>query len=366
MASYEKYLKSRSTTRDARRTSRSSRKGGGGGFSDRFAPPKEDDGDPQAIVLFPGDYKMKVTVGKKGKKTEEMERKYYLVFEHGRKTKEGWRSVTCRAGLKLEQVEKGVHELTYGDNQCGPCFHIDDGSAGINRRLLHVFNLVSLGYYHLIDSDREDSEGKPYKEWAECAGKRCKHCNDESERVYGRRMYWPLGKRHIGQLLSYAEKELAANCKCGGELSIVGFQCSECNEILLDLEEDPVDKKELAQLRNRPMKCPNCKEKEIPDAVTECDSCREPQPLTLWDVRLKVLRTGTGTDTSLMVTGFKIISDKLRRNIEKRMRPFDFESSIYRLPSTEQQAKRLDIPNPFDDDDNDDERGGVKWDDDED
>lgn len=359
MASYERFLKARKSTRDARRTSRSSRKGGGASFSDRWFPPKASEEDPQNIVLFPGEYKMPVKVGKKGE-LHELERQYYLVYEHGRRTANGWRSTTCSAGLALVKTGDD-YELSFGDDTCAPCYHIDDGSGSINRRLLHVFNAARTGWFHLIDSENVDKSGQPYKDWVECEGKRCKHCSSEIKKIYGRRVYWPMGKRFIDQLLTHAEVTLSNHCKCGGELETVGFQCEECGEIIRDLEEDPADKKELKQLRVKKIKCPNCKVIEAPEEIKECDSCREAAPLDIWDVVYTLYRSGEGTDSSLVISDWKRISPKLAERLKKRLQPYDFANTVYRVPTPSQQAQRISVPNPFKDDD-EGKHGGVNWD----
>jgi len=355
---YDRFLKSQNTLRDARRTSKQKRgKGGGGGFSDRWAPPKSDDGEePEEIVLFKGEYKMPVKVGKKGA-VKELERAYYLLFEHGRKTRNGWRSATCSAGMRLAVVD-GEMELTYGDDPCPSCYHIDDGAGDINRRLMHVFNLITLGYWHLVDSDRTDDQGKPYKDWVPCEGRRCSMCKDGLKKHYGRRRFWEMGKRFIEQILTHAETILAKNCRCGGKLEVVGFECPNCGDVMVDLDDDPMDKKEINKFRAAPQRCPHCKKTDYPEAVTECDSCNDPTPLDIWDVKYQIMRTGTGTDTSLMISNWEILEEEEREKIQGLMKPYDFASGLFKRLEPAEQAKRLDIPNPFKDDDG---RGGVDW-----
>lgn len=344
MSVYDRFLKVKKTTRGLRSDSRNKRGKGGGGFSDRFTPPKGEE-DPASIVLFPGDYKIELKTPKRGD-TVTMEREYYVVYEHFYATK--MRGVTCSAGLALEK-DGDNYLVVPGNDDCVPCFHIEENDAGISRRRLCVFNGVLLGYFHLVDSDRTDNDGKPYKEWKPCRGKRCKHCNNGIEKTYGRRVYWPLGSRFVDQLLAHEAKVLSKHCKCGGELEPIGFQCADCGEILLDLDEDPLDHEEIAAYRSKPAKCPNCGLRDIPEEVPECDSCNKPTPLTMWDVSMDVIRSGEGTDTNLMVTGWKPLDDKLLKRIEERMKPFDFAGRIYKKPEPAFQAKLLSLPNPFED-----------------
>lgn len=360
MADFKRFLKARRNVASSmRRTSHRSRKGGGGGFGDRWFPPKTSEGArPQGVVLFPGKYEIPVQLGK----TDDMDvmnLEYYLTFEHFFAAKK--RGATCAAGLRV-MPDGDDFELTFGDGQCPACYHIEDGAGGINRRLMHVFNAVLLGHFHLIDSNRTDGEGKPYKDWVDCEGKRCKYCSSGSDRIYGRRVYWPMGSRFVNTLMTHSNTVLSGYCKCGGEIEPIGFQCPECEEVIRDLEEDPADNEELALLRSKKSKCPNCKVVDVPNEVPECDSCKKARPLTLWDVQFKLARQGEGTDTTLMISEWKPITEKLLAKIEKKMRPYDFAKGLYKPPTPAQQAKRLEVPNPFGEQD----RGGVDWDRDED
>jgi hypothetical protein len=354
---FRKFLSKQRTTSDARRTARVNQRGGGGGFSDRFDPPQIDEGaEPASIVLFPGNYAMDVKVGKKGE-LDKLEREYFLTFEHFFATKQ--RGGTCRAGLKLERVGDGA-ELVVGDDDCPACYLIDkEGVESINRRLLHVFNAVLLGHFHIIDSDRMDKENKPYKEYVPCDGKRCKHCSNGAEKTYGRRVYWQLGKRGVNTLMSHADSTLSRHCKCGGKLEPVGFECPECHEILIDLAEDGLSAKELQGYRTREQKCPNCGAKDLPVEVPECDSCKDAKPLTIWDVQLEVGKQGKKTESNIMITGWSPLTEKTLAKIEKKLRPYEFDKMLFKKPTCEQLAKKMGIPNPFESDD--EERGSVKW-----
>jgi len=345
-----------------RSTSHRSRKGGGV-FGDRWNPPKTSDGaEPQGVVLFPGEYKIPVSIGKRGKEQRELDLPYYVAFEHYYATKR--RGAPCSAGISL--ISDGPDsELTWGNGQCPACYHIDDGVGGISRRLVHVFNAVLLGHFHLIDSDRVDASNKPYKDWTECEGKRCKYCSSGSDRVYGRRVYWQLGTRFVNTLTTHAQTVLSKRCKCGGEITPIGFQCEACGDVIRDLDAHPASREEIATIRRTSAACPHCGVVDVPEEVPECDSCKKAQPLTLWDVQLHVARQGEGTDTTLMISEWKPISDKLLARIESRMKPYNFAETLFKPQTPAQQAKRLGIPDPYTDATTRSDVGGVDWDGDE-
>jgi len=355
MVDFKRFLKARKNVARSMSKTTHRKRGGGGSFGDRWFPPKTSEGDrPVGVVLFPGDYHIPVALGKKGE-VDEMELQYYLTFEHYYAAKR--RGSTCSAGLRVLPDGEDF-ELTYGDGDCPACYHMEDGAGGINRRLMHVFNGILLGHFHLIDSDRTDDNGKPYKDWVACEGKRCKYCSSEVDRVYGRRIYWPMGSRFVNTLMTHTNTVLSGHCKCGGEIETVGFQCTECGEVLRDLEDDPADDEELKVMRSKKTRCPNCKVMEIPEEVPECGTCTKAEPLTLWDVQFKLARQGEGTDTTLMISEWKPITNNLLAKIEKKMTPYDFAKTLYKPPTPKEQANRLGVPNPFTEEG---DRGGVDW-----
>jgi len=356
---YKKFLKKQKLARGLGHTTKSSRKPGGASFGDRWAPPKlSEDEDPESVILFPGEYSMPVVVNKDGD-IMNMERQYYMGGEHYFKTSGKGRGCTCSAGLKLEAQGDGTMEIEVGDADCVPCYHVNDGVGGLSKRLMHVFNGVLMGNFHLVDSDRTDDDGKAYKDWVRCDGKRCKHCNSGAKKIYGRRVYWQMGKRFINSLLLHSKTVLSKHCKCGGELELAGFQCESCGEIIRDLEDDPADKAEIKVLRTKDAKCPNCREKDIPEEIYECDSCNKPSALELWDVVLHLGREGEGTESQLKIADWKPLSEDMREKLKDRMKAYDFAERLFKIPDHKFQSKRLGLPNPFGDGDS---KGKVDYD----
>jgi hypothetical protein len=311
------------------------------------------------IALFKGEYKIPLQVGKT---VEEMTRAYFLYYDHYSATKR--RSASCTAGLRFDE-NNAAAPIDVGKEPCPACHFIDNDVAGnISRRRMHVFNAFLLGYFHQVDSDRKSDSGVAYKDWVECAGKRCKHCGANVERIFGRRVFWPLSPRFVKSINAYSKSEFSTRCRCGGNLEKIGLDCPECREILYDFVEDRIDDKEIAQLSATQTRCPGCKEVVVPKLTLECDECKKPTPLTLWDVEMKVVKVGTGTDTAINIVKWEPISDKVRELVSKQ-KPFDF-GRLFKKMAPNEMAKLFGIPNPYEDEDTKSDRKHVDWDEDED
>lgn len=346
----------RSLGRQLAKTSKSAPGGGGGGFfGDRLVLPCVDE-DPLEILIFPGEYETIIQAPNKKLIKEVYD--YALIYEHfhaGKRT-----GTTCSAGLQLMKDRDGDWVVTTGKKPCVPCYHIGDGAKGISRRKLHVFNVIVLDHFHQVDSEKTDKENKPYKEWVSCEGRRCKYCKKDVKRVFGRHMYWPIGSGYIGNLLGYEANIFAKHCACGGKLEPVAFQCSneECEDIVRDLEDEPASKKELADLRTSSFRCPECGEMDLLQEIPECDSCNKPTPIGLYDVVMQVSSSMTTKDkkrkdfvkSNLLIPQWRRATDKDRRKVEELMKPFDFYGRMYKPASLEDQASKLDVVNPYEED----------------
>jgi len=342
-------------------------KGSGGSWTQRFTPPSGDE-DPVQIVLVPGEYEMALQdpKGLKGK-TLKIKRRYGIVHRHYNATKKKY--CRCTAGLRRDRAGS-QYLIVPGHNKCPSCKHIDDGAAWLQTKKLHVFSLVLLDHFHLVDSDKTDNEGKPYQDYEECDGKRCKLCKKGVKKVFGKRMYWPLGPMHARQLGDIAKKQLGRNCVCGGKIRPIAFVCPSCEATLRDLEDEPFDtKKELAKFRAEPHNCENCSYKGPFIEVPHCNSCRKPTPLGLFNTKLEVYMAGKGTQSSLQVPDYEPLSVELKAKIKEAMIPFNLEKVWdYKPLDPEEQSKLMGIDNPYGtyDDDKDDDSGSSGWGDDDD
>jgi len=337
--------------------------GSGGSWTQRFRAPGANE-DPAQIVLVPGEYEIVLQTGKG--KPFKLQRRYGIVYRHYNATKKKY--CRCTAGLAMDGKPNN-YIIVPGNQPCPSCRTMEDGAAWMQIRKLHVFSIVLLDHFHLVDSDRvNDRTGEAYKEYEECQGKRCKLCKKGVKRVFGKRMYWPLGPMHAGQLGDIARKTLATKCACGGRIRPIAAQCPACGATLRDFDDEPFDtKKELAEFRSSSHTCVNddCSYKGPFLEIPECDSCRKATPLGLFNTKLEVYMAGKGTQSVLQVSDFEPLSVKLKAKIKDAMIPFNLDKVWDFKPlDPDEQAKVMGIDNPFDnysDDIEEDESGSSAW-----
>ena len=342
----------------------------GGGWGERFNPSGPDE-EPTKIVLFhpqsddDGASLYKIKLEREGKKPLVWERKYGVVFEHWNASANNGRgtSLRCTAGLQLENVPNQGEVIVPGTGQCVSCYEISSGANNISCRKLHLFNVVKLVYTHKVDSDRERKDGKGfYQEIVECTGKKCKLCKAGHERTFGRKMYWPLGPTHVEQLLDIQTMNLNRNCICGGRLKPRAFICPECEQVFRDLEEEPITEKgELKELRDQDYKCDKCNYEGPMVELPKCNKCKNPTPLTLWDVEMDVYKSGKNTSSVIQLAGFEPLTVERKAQLKELMRfPYDWDK-VSRPLTLDQQAKINGVDNPFGAAGDDEEPGHSEW-----
>lgn len=359
LANMEESAQLRASTSSPRKNS-----GSGGSWTQRFNAPSGDE-DPAQIVLVPGDYEIALQhpKGLKGKALK-IKRRYGIVNRHYNATKRKY--ARCIAGLRRDRVGP-QYFIVPGHNDCPSCKLIEDGAAYLQTRKLHVFSMVLLDHFHLVDTEKTNREGKPFQEYEECQGKRCKLCKKGVKRVFGKRMYWPLGPMHAGQLGDIARKQLSRNCACGGKIRPIAFECPSCGATLRDLDDEPFDtKKELAQFRAQEHECDNCDYKGPFIEIPLCSDCNKAQPLGLFNTKLEVYMAGSGTQSSLQVSDFEPLTVELKAKIKSAMIPFNLDKVWDFKPlDAEEHSKLMGFENPFSEYD-DDESGSSDWGDDDD
>lgn len=342
-----------------KKTARSRFGGGGGNFSDRFKIPKSDEEQPK-ILFFKGRYPTEFQMPDGSVVTEVYD--YGLVGEHFSKARNT--GFTCTAGFSMD--EEGY--IGTGNKPCVGCYAF--ASKGKNfcggARKVHVFNAILLEWFHIVDSAKKDKEGKPYKEYVMCKGKRCRHCASGIERQFGRRVYVPMGSMFVNTLSDFDLYTLTDTCECGDQLRSISFECPECGYEFIDYP----GQEEKVRFRESDQKCPKCKKLVEPKEFFECDSCGDPRPLTLWNTWLQLFKSGEGVNTTLSVRRHGKVSDEMLEKVKDLMEPIDLDR-VYPKRSLVDQAKRLKIRLPDElrrtdasegwDDDDDDENEDVPF-----
>lgn len=252
-----------------------------------------------------------------------------------------------------------------GSGKCIPCHELDDGASNISFRRMSAFLLLHLDWYYLIPATddnnnvltyRQDSkyhkkgdviydrvpEAEAFKQYGRAAVKR-----EGYEKVFGNLMHWSLGTNHL-LVLSSKIDDLENECKCGGDIETMLWECPKCGGEVFDLTEDgdcEYTRQEVNQLVTKPVQCPHCDANAMLSPVRECSGCKDPKPLQIWDVDLCVSREGDGAQSQLIVRRHKHvdIDERCKDLIPDR----DILQRVFAGDSLEYQSKAMRIPNPW-------------------
>jgi hypothetical protein len=335
-------------TRMMRRTVKNKKTGGtggGGSFSDRYTPQKGAAGKITPIALFRAEYAIPVTL-EDGQGSRKLELPYGIVLRHYHKPSNRF----CRCSAGLVDVRNSDGDVVVGEGK-KPCLGCNESAKGKETGMawskkLHVFNGILMADFHLVNSNRKnDRTGEYYKDPVQCEGRICKYCDLGTEKKFGRRVFWPVGKSFTEQLSDFVDFNLATNCNCGGVITIPAYECPNCGVCFRDLEAEPADKEELEELCLEMHKCRSCGETNYMDAVHECDACNKAQPLKLWDVKMELFRSGEGTATSLQFRRFKAVTPDEWKKVAPIMNQIDLDK-VFPHVSIKEQANiyKLKIP----------------------
>jgi hypothetical protein len=279
-------------------------------------------------------------------------------------------NATVMRGTICSQIwkERTDGELE-GSGKCIPCREIEDGANNISFRRMAAFLLLHLDWYYLIPATNDNNEvltykrdskyhkagdvifdrvHEPvaYKEYGRGAIKR-----EGYDRVFGNLMHWSLGTNHL-LVLSSKIDDLESYCKCGGEIETVLWECPKCSGEVFDLTKDgdcEYSRKEVNQITTKKVTCPHCDVTTYLTPVRECDNCKDPNPLQLWDVDLCVGREGVDTQSQLIVRKHKLV--EIDERCADLVPDRDLLHRVFAGDSLEYQSKAMRIANPFRKDD---------------
>lgn len=314
----------------------------------RFKPPV---GSSTRGRLYPGDY----TAFDGG------QAKFFEYIEHF--------NSKVRRGHICSKIWKENADLDLeGSGKCISCYNIDDGQKHTNFRRLSAFLWLHLDWHYLVPATNEKGEELTYqrdseyhksgdtiynKVWCETTTEELKKMKlsprdvRRCKKVFGCLKHWSMGTNHM-LALSAKAASLENECKCGGDISVLVYECSDCGHEVFDLTPDghcEFTKKEIADIVVRPYTCPECGHDDYLVPVRECDSCKDPDPLSLWDVDLEVGREGENTSSVLVI--HKHIYCDVDEEAADLIPKNDILHRVFAGDSLDYQSKALRQPNPW-------------------
>lgn len=232
---------------------------------------------------------------------------------------------TCKVhGLKLKQSGPGSYltarcNIDAGQEDCLSCMKKEQGDRRITTKDNFSFNCLHIALHEKVDLVRDgkvvryeegENRGKAIQTWEEVDKPRRKKellediddLVERGEAALFRKKYIEVGAGFRDEL-SQIDEMASHYCKCGGELTPILFTCEECEEVLADVDKDDMSKKEVAAFSSSREKCPNkdCGHVGLPVPQMVCDSCKDPSPLSAFDVVATIKKEGEGAQSHIVV-----------------------------------------------------------------
>lgn len=327
---------------------------GGGSFDNRWQPQNGSDGRITPVVLNPVERETNI-INLAGK-AETLRTPYGIVFQHYHKPSNKF--FRCSAGIVQRQSDDGSIYLSPGDQPCLGCYYAAQGKqTGMSYgRNLQVFDGALIDHFHSVESTDPKKvskrTNKPFTTFEPCGRKTCVHCQSKNEKTrekkFGKLIYWPVGPTHAIQLADFVDGALASRCRCNGNLSVPAYACPKCNEVYHNLEEEPLDTADFVELRENEHECGGCGETTLMDPVYECSNhqCEAPTPLTLWDVKMEIFKTGESTQTAISVKSYQFLGPKEREQLKDVLSKEISLNRVFPKKSLKKQAELTNLAIP--------------------
>ena len=296
---------------------------------------------------------------------------------------------------------------------CAGCFAIESGDKRIALGLAYSIGLVHLAVYHKHPVwNQTTNQWVVYKENnvmvtadTECTGKTCNFCRFLSNQqlslrqgetwppydpkmitpVFGSRRYLELGSGHLSDLGEW-EKQIGSVCgglayarnqdgsymmnqqnqaiptgRCGAFLSVDGYACPDCGNMLINAETDPRPLDQLDELAQKKYPCHHCQRPVFMKEINSCDQCGNAIVHNIFDGVIWGQRQGENTQSHMVNIKFETIQDfeaklpqeirhllngkSLKERVDELSKPYDF-AELYKPKTPDAMAKRLEIPLP--------------------
>ena len=317
-------MKMRQSIRQEKAKPKSSGKGWKGNWRDQIKLDHTKMGKEQGILLIAGDYLDRRPESKE-KNGGEVSQTYHSRHVHtfalpGKKgAAAGYRSTTCRrfygeACLACDEFERGNKK-------------IDGGRKPKSKpRSKFSINAIEFDLYEQVDAtdrdgkvlryDSDHPEGKykrgdVIKRWVPVENLKDRKqmlsntdgladLVDDGEIRLWRKAFLEVGFGHLGCVEEIADKA-AELCRCGGNLTKIGFKCAHCGHELLNINEDDATEDMLASFDKEAENCPKCGKTDFPDPAYECDDCDQPEPYAWDQVVAYIHKSGEGAQTTLVI-----------------------------------------------------------------
>lgn len=251
-----------------------------------------------------------------------------------------------------------------------PCllwfYCVEDENSNMFANQQYAMSVLVMDDFHKVA--RTSKAGKRYHDLVQCGGKdrfgrpTCELCDSGIETTFADQKYWSMWASHKRDFEAQLDRVPARcdSCKTG-ELSVFGFECSECKEVLANQYDGPITEADEDRLLNEDVACPKCEHTGRASKLIECArqvgedkwerGCENPKAIdfgeggfdvTNFDFRVKFEKVGNSTK-ALIVDMRPHDKETIREDIQY---PLDMDLFLGQMELAD-QAKMLNRPNPF-------------------
>jgi len=209
--------------------------------------------------------------------------------------------------------------LSYGEGSCAYCDARDDGDDRISAAVERFFIPgIQLGIFREYLTDRRRKDGTVITTWnlLTSEAEREELADGIREKRISREQwsaslpkYWELSQTHMDALAGHS-RQIREKCRCGGNITTKTFACPQCSAGL-HVVKDKLDAKTVQRGLDGALPCKQCKVAMAPGLV--CSRCETPSPTRIYDVVLRLQKSGEGKTTVINISSTPAWDTELMR-----------------------------------------------------
>jgi hypothetical protein len=303
---------------------------------------------------------------------------------------------------------------------CVGCYAEQTGDRSIKLNSAYAVGIAHLVVYHghpILDTQKNQyivkqegpQKGQYVIAYDECEGRSCNFCRllrseqpillqgetfpyyaKDITSIFGRRRFLDIGKNGLQDILGWdlsigsvcfgpgflrhpqtqqlildqqTQQPIPAGI-CGNQLTTVSWNCTICNNVIIDMSTDPRTDEQIQQATMEPYPCIHCQRPVDLREVVICELCNQGKQVTVFsgEAVVWVKRQGEGTGTHMVMEKFESLDSFIANPsnfppqlippgksakdvVTEIMRPYDF-SELLKPKDLAGQSKRLDLPIP--------------------
>ena len=273
---------------------------------------------------------------------------------------QAWLEVSGKKRPVLCNCERGALAL--------PCLPCHKASQKEDPKMLpsqrDAITALVLEHFHKIT--RTSKAGKEFSVYEPCMGTDvrgrsvCEHCDNDIDKIYTNKYYWPMGYKHKLQLEKQLDeiKGKCENCK-NGTIEPYAYACEKCGSVIFSHEEHDLSREDEKVLREADdVACPECGHTGKVQELIEClvtegygstmtveKGCDNPTPIEdIWSLDFALKTVGESGQSSVVIADWRVGDNTDLKDWQ--LEPMDFPYFLQYM-DLDEQAKAMGCENPF-------------------